>query len=1074
MLTHLQGSSDGKRKENYPEWKRSMVKEIMRDYLGLEDKALTCLLEAQASYVSTPLPSKFHMQKDGNVEEDEEDKVNDDNCKLLQLKVCQLWADSLCVFFGQAENLPVSIKKGAVQALQQMRKINQVIWMLDSWHIAVKMAERKIEAAPPENPATERIACTAENILDLMCKHVERVPCLSHPSAVFFLISYDNFLHAWEVWLEGALRHQNAELTVCNAKGPQEHLYYVHELPNYEELNGCVITTAPEDECLDLKAEEGSSSAKKPQYYHPDELNLKQIKPRPEVYKLCKRDVTLLVNDDRILVGAIKYNAFVDEMQVELDKHLRASSNLHDVQRGAGFCAFAWGSMKALGSQVLQGGNAGSGYGPYKDMDAREIDGIHCMFNHAKIRQYSLLSVADALIYTAQGLYKPVTKHVCKYFVAQGMDLMGSGSGNLYVCHNYCSHMHKDRDASTSICMQNKKCCKKGEWNFVYPRWGVYLQNGPNTLWLFDAKHTHGSTMPSKSTNKFRMMHRISKVVALKSKEQREAMVGVEVLKIIVTPGKASMGIWRTKIGRATNMDLQDALVMREDFLLCVEGSLRQAYNARTGSSTSFATDHDLSITTLDGPGISLLKVELSSTTDHSFPLDEHLQIVPDPVTPQCALQIFCFLTNKRYDHDTNERLLPKPPSAFSSPSDEGCNPKITKLHFSEDTSFDADSIAPLTDLHNIPSNMDTHSSFIYVSTSTQQSAFIPHTPSKRSSASIPPSHIPVVNEQENQEAHGDNTQLGMKATLFNKVKVIMNGPSKVIVTAPTPYEWLSLWRTAVKKSMFRPPPGMVLSPASSLELSPIAKEMMLNLRQQRMKVDPELHLEKDALIDVNSVPFSIKYNLGSALQSLWHEEEEKVLPAEDDSDTAMDFVRDSHKLDVDDPKLQLSGITPPWHTTQVLFTRLWWGCMRIVQELFMSKNMVVWCGEKEVGVDQFWELVAKEQRLCVQARSGQLCRLALATWASGTGFMTQVFESSFSHDKNNVSRATARREGNNKTDTLVLVHVTSVIPRVKTTYIAQKSLPIPMNATFDSGQIKWSEANASHGIFHTRLWLLE
>ncbi|KAF9489671.1 hypothetical protein BDN71DRAFT_284849 [Pleurotus eryngii] len=80
------------------------------------------------------------------------------------------------------------------------------------------------------------------------------------------------------------------------------------------------------------------------------------------------------------------------------------------------------------------------------------------------------------------------------------MDPMGSGGGNLYVCRNYCSHMNKDRDTSMSICMQSKKRCKEGEWNFVYLRWGVYLQNGPNTLWLFDANHIHGSTMPSKST----------------------------------------------------------------------------------------------------------------------------------------------------------------------------------------------------------------------------------------------------------------------------------------------------------------------------------------------------------------------------------------------------------------------------------------------------------------------------------------------------------------------------------------------------------------------------------------------
>ncbi|KAF9486786.1 hypothetical protein BDN71DRAFT_1514640 [Pleurotus eryngii] len=560
FLQHLQGSSDEERKENYPEWKGTLVEEILRDYPGLtnrilnwlyfainggslpqadavgvfldyfmnlfldkEDKALACLREAQVSYVSAPLPSKFHMQKNGDDEEeedeeDEQDEVDDDDeCELLQvyweaktpkkwrtlirtdtdvqLKVCQLWADALYVFFERTEDLPASIKKGAVQALQQMRKINKAIWTLDSWRTAVKdsglaavmtnvcqschlfevqsphvvetyrynvwretlgeillnwtpheMAERKIEVVPLDDLATERIPCTAENILELMCKHVEMVPRLSHPSAVFFLISYDNFLHAWEVWLEGALRHQNVKTTDVNlwqlhralrgikleafakthvipeqlkvildetellvrgnrftmlaahrpntsqhtgpppkkkkrgnldlpadtpevtpspspspsrSPSPSPHpnpppyriinssdiptyslaelpeapnldpsqqfampkelkntckhcrdnpdedqwcirRYYVHELPNYEELDGCVITTAPEDECLDPKAKEGSSS---PQYYHPDELGLKQIKPRPEVFDLCKRDVTLLVNDDSILVS---------------------------------------------------------------------------------------------------------------------------------------------------------------------------------------------------------------------------------------------------------------------------------------------------------------------------------------------------------------------------------------------------------------------------------------------------------------------------------------------------------------------------------------------------------------------------------------------------------------------------------------------------------------------------------------------------------------------------------------------------------------------------------------------------
>ncbi|KAF9494027.1 hypothetical protein BDN71DRAFT_1020537 [Pleurotus eryngii] len=173
-----------------------------------------------------------------------------------------------------------------------------------------------------------------------------------------------------------------------------------------------------------------------------------------------------------------------------------------------------------------------------------------------------------------------------------------------------------------------------------------------------------------------------------------------------------------------------------------------------------------------------------------------------------------------------------------------------------------------------------------------------------------------------------------------------------------------------------------------------------------------------DTLVNVNGEPFYLKYNLGSALQSLRHEEEEKVLwvdalcinqldpiekadqvarmkdiysqahttcvwlgPSEDDSNTAMDFVRHSHKLDIDDPKLQLSDINPPWRAMQALFARSWWGRMWIVQELFMSKNVVVRCGEKEVEMDRFRELMQKEQRLRVRARSGQLRGYDFPRW---------------------------------------------------------------------------------------------
>ncbi|KAJ7574447.1 hypothetical protein C8J56DRAFT_802986 [Mycena floridula] len=50
-----------------------------------------------------------------------------------------------------------------------------------------------------------------------------------------------------------------------------------------------------------------------------------------------------------------------------------------------------------------------------------------------------------------------------------------------------------------------------------------------------------------------------------------------------------------------------------------------------------------------------------------------------------------------------------------------------------------------------------------------------------------------------------------------------------------------SLFRTTVDPLMFRPPPGMAPSPASSSELSPVGQKLMLDVRQQRMKARERL-----------------------------------------------------------------------------------------------------------------------------------------------------------------------------------------------------------------------------------------
>ncbi|KAF4590093.1 hypothetical protein EYR38_009391 [Pleurotus pulmonarius] len=265
----------------------------------------------------------------------------------------------------------------------------------------------------------------------------------------------------------------------CNGRTEEEwciRRVLVQELADYKNYEGYIITTASKGDCIAPKVIK-NQEVPEPCYIHPDDLGLHQIKARPDVYERCKRDVTLFVNE-RVMVGAVQYQAFDVTALQEMEEHQQQTAHLNDVKRGVSFRTFAWGSMKALGSRLPQGGNPGSGYGPYKDMVAREIEDIKLMFKHARV----------------------LTKEIGNHLVAQGLDPLGSVGGNLFICHNYCSPVHRDRDHTISVCMQLKKKCLKGEWNFVFLRWGVYLDNDANTLWLFNANDSHCSTMPSKTT----------------------------------------------------------------------------------------------------------------------------------------------------------------------------------------------------------------------------------------------------------------------------------------------------------------------------------------------------------------------------------------------------------------------------------------------------------------------------------------------------------------------------------------------------------------------------------------------
>lgn len=60
---------------------------------------------------------------------------------------------------------------------------------------------------------------------------------------------------------------------------------------------------------------------------------------------------------------------------------------------------------------------------------------------------------------------------------------LGSDGSNLYVCTDYMSPQHCDRDMGISLCTQLFKNSKKDEFNFAYSQWGAYIETQENTAW---------------------------------------------------------------------------------------------------------------------------------------------------------------------------------------------------------------------------------------------------------------------------------------------------------------------------------------------------------------------------------------------------------------------------------------------------------------------------------------------------------------------------------------------------------------------------------------------------------------
>ena len=155
----------------------------------------------------------------------------------------------------------------------------------------------------------------------------------------------------------------------------------------------------------------------------------------------------------------------------------------------------------------------------------------------------------------------------------------------------------------------------------------------------------------------------------------------------------------------------------------------------------------------------------------------------PDPATPQRASQIFGFLTKQKQSKPPVDfdRTLPEPPSCFSSPSEEGSNCRRQSFE-SRDSLAHIPFNSKRFSAPPIPLDNDTHrlsrNSYLMETTPRQD---IRHSKEPHSAFSDD-SHntIDMPSALVRQPSHDEDTKR-------NDVQILMTGPTKVILTAPTP-----------------------------------------------------------------------------------------------------------------------------------------------------------------------------------------------------------------------------------------------------------------------------------------------
>ncbi|KAF8220893.1 hypothetical protein L208DRAFT_1331202, partial [Tricholoma matsutake] len=145
------------------------------------------------------------------------------------------------------------------------------------------------------------------------------------------------------------------------------------------------------------------------------------------------------------------------------------------VRCGQGFDSYSAGNMFAHGTRTPMGRCPRDSYAMYQGMEADTVEGINSLFDHAE----------DGMI-----LYETARSHhsqLCQDLQHETSEAvhLGITGTSLYLCNNYTSPLHIDKDKIQGLCSQYFLHADEElkEYAFIYASYCIYMVSRSNCLW---------------------------------------------------------------------------------------------------------------------------------------------------------------------------------------------------------------------------------------------------------------------------------------------------------------------------------------------------------------------------------------------------------------------------------------------------------------------------------------------------------------------------------------------------------------------------------------------------------------